>query len=74
MDQANQTTNERLKALEVKQEYTDKALKDINDKLDQLLTLKSKGVGAFWLVGLIFGSSLIGAVTFLVNLFQHKGP
>ena len=38
-----------------------------DEKIDQLLELKNKGLGAFWLVSLIFGSSLIAALTAVIS-------
>lgn len=49
---------ERVKALEVKQER----FEAIESKLDELLELKSKGMGAFWLASIIVGTifSVVG--------------
>ena len=35
-----------------------KVLKEMNDKLDDLLALKHKGVGAFWLASALIGVSV----------------
>lgn len=50
---------ERIKALEVKWER----FQAIETKLDELLELKSKGMGAFWLASLIVGTvlSIVGS-------------
>lgn len=50
---------ERIKALEVKWER----FAAIEAKLDELLELKSKGMGAFWLASLIVGTvfSVVGS-------------
>ena len=45
---------ERIAILETKFEEVQKDLTKIGSKLDELLELKSRGFGAFWLVGLIF--------------------
>lgn len=42
-------------------------LSELGDKLDELLSLKDRGAGAFWLFGIIFGSGIIGVVTALVS-------
>ena len=55
---------ERIARLEERVEKLEEAMGRVEDKLDQLLTLKDKGAGAFWLVGIIAGS---GVVTLLVN-------
>lgn len=36
-------------------------------KIDELLTLKNKGMGALWFVSLIIGSSVLSAVALLVD-------
>ena len=35
---------------------------EINGKLDNLLTLRDKGVGAFWLASTILGTGIAGAI------------
>lgn len=44
------------------------ALRD--KKLDELLELKNKGMGAFWLASLIIGTSLVTAATAVLNWFK----
>lgn len=39
-------------------------------KLDELLALKHKGLGAIWFASLILGTSFIGAVTALISWFK----
>lgn len=38
------------------------ANKEMNRKLDDILTLKHKGLGAFWLASALVGTGIIGAV------------
>lgn len=54
--------SERIAILETKTEAIEKNLVSINAKLDELLHLKSKGMGAIWLVGILLGSGLLGIV------------
>ena len=61
---------ERIAVLEHKVEAMEENLKGISQKLDTLLELKSKGLGAFWLVGLIFGSGIIGIAVTAFSLFK----
>lgn len=61
---------ERIAILETKFEEVQKDLTKIGSKLDELLELKSRGFGAFWLVGLIFGSGVIGLAVAAVNFFK----
>lgn len=57
----NFTNNERLSMLEVEV----KALKDqvnrMDQKLDDLLALRNKGVGVFWLISSLIGTGIVGA-------------
>ena len=46
-------------------------LKDIREKLDSLLHLQSKGMGAIGLVSLIVGSGLIGLITVILQFIQR---
>lgn len=62
---------ERVAVLETEQDTFRADLKDIKDKLDELLTLKAKGMGAFGLVSLLIGSGLIGIVFTLVQFFNR---
>lgn len=36
-------------------------------KLDELLTLKHRGMGAIWLASLLFGSSMLAALATLIS-------
>lgn len=60
---------ERISVLETEWERTRQDITDIKSKLDELLHLKSKGLGALWLVGilLLFGS---GLATFVYNVLN----
>lgn len=59
------TIPERVARLEERM----KDLSEIKEKLDQLLELKSKGMGAIGLVSLIVGSGVIGLAITLWNVF-----
>lgn len=63
-------TAERIAVLENKVEELIKSDERINSKLDQLLSLKDRGAGAFWLFGIIFGSGVIAAATAIVSWFK----
>lgn len=45
-------------------------LEIVNKKLDDLLQLKYKGMGAFWLAASIIGSGVWGIVMMAINLFK----
>lgn len=56
----NVSYTERLVRVEEKVELLDTRMARIEDKMDELLTLKNKGAGAIWLIGIIFGTSAMG--------------
>lgn len=62
----HQTLQERVAVLETKLEKLDK----IEGKLDELLDLKSKGMGALSLVGLILGSGFLGVIALIMQHFR----
>jgi cytoskeletal protein RodZ len=53
--------SELKKAFEEHKAETKEELSEVNRKLDDLLTLRNKGAGIFWLVSGLFGAGLIGA-------------
>lgn len=56
----------RIATLETEMVHLKKSNEEIKVKLDQLLELRSKGVGAFWLASLLLGTSIVGTlVTFI---------
>lgn len=59
---------ERVAVLETKLEKLD----SIESKLDDLLHLKSKGMGALWLVSLLVGSGMLGLVAAIVSFFHNR--
>ena len=61
---------ERIAILETKFDDMHKDLTNISTKLDTLLELKTKGMGALGLVGLILSSGIIGVVMLVVNVFR----
>lgn len=61
------TDAERLALLEYKDELRAAALEEIKDKLDELLQLRSKGMGAFWLASSLIGTGIIGALFSLID-------
>lgn len=61
---------ERVAVLETKLETLSSDLGEIKTKLDSLLELKTKGMGAIGLVGIIISSGFIGLVMMAVNFFK----
>lgn len=56
------TQLERIARLEKSVQIIEDQQKEILDKLEELLTLKNKGVGAFWLASTVVGTSIVGFV------------
>lgn len=63
---------ERVAVLETKQEEINGKLEAITEKLDALLELKAKGMGALGLISLLIGSGVIGIVFTVLQLFNGK--
>lgn len=61
------TQGERIAALEVKVEKLIHDVNKMDTKLDDLLALRNKGAGVFWLASCIFGTAIIGAFNLLLN-------
>lgn len=68
------TNAERLIALEVEfrlhREATEESLDEMKAQLNTLLSLKSKGQGAFWLATTIFGTSFAVFLSYVVSWFK----
>jgi hypothetical protein len=64
------TQAERITALEVRVEELIDGQKTMNGKIDDLLSLKHKGAGAFWLASILVGTSIAGFVTQIVSWFK----
>lgn len=56
----NLSQPERITALEVQMQTVIKVQEEMNDKLDELLGLRNKGIGAFWLVSGLAGTGMVG--------------
>lgn len=56
---------ERIAVLETQVASLNTQVGDMNAKLDSLLALRNKGVGAFWLASALTGTGIIGALSLL---------
>lgn len=63
MSYSDYRTTERITVLEVEVRNLKTTIEDMNDKLDDLLTLRAKGVGVFWIASTLFGTGIVGALT-----------
>lgn len=67
MAQHTITQAERIAALEVRVFDMQTQQQEINRKLDELLNLRHKGVGAFWLASGLLGTGIVGFLDVLVR-------
>lgn len=63
----------KIAILETKYQEMENKLDDVIEKLDKLLELKTKGMGALGLAGLIISSGVIGVIMMVVNMFKGGG-
>ena len=59
--------NVRLAVLEHRVNNIDQKLTAIDTKITELLELRSKGMGAFWVASLLFGTGIFGLVTTMIS-------
>jgi hypothetical protein len=65
---------ERVSALEIRVEQLEVKMDLIVTKLDELLEMKHKGMGAIGLASLLVvgASGIAGVITFVLNLLSHR--
>lgn len=68
---ASVTQLERLTALEVRVEELRDESKEIGKKLDDLLAMRNKGIGAFWLASSLIGTGMLGVFLQMIGWFKH---
>ena len=61
------TDAERITALETLIGVMAKQQEATNQKLDDLLALRNKGVGAFWLASALLGSGIVGTIVLFLD-------
>lgn len=65
------TQGERIAALEVKVSELLTQQQKSNEKLDELLAMRHKGIGAFWLASTLLGTGLVGFVVQLISWWRN---
>ncbi len=65
------TDRERIAILETQRAEDKKKLDSMDEKLDQLLALRNRGLGAFWLASALFGTGIIGVLGTFFDWFKH---
>lgn len=58
---------ERLAVVEVEVSSLKKDIEKMTEKLDELLALKAKGAGAFWLATSLFGVGFSVVITYITD-------
>ena len=51
-----------------------KDLEGINSKMDDLLALRNKGAGVFWLIASLIGTGIVGGAWQVLNFLFGKAP
>lgn len=69
----NTTNIARLAVLEHQVKTLKESLDSLDKKMDELLQLRSKGMGAFWLASLLVGTGLFGFFTTMMSWMSSKG-
>lgn len=72
MDNNERPINERVAVLETLQSATTTSLNTIEGKLDELLQLKAKGMGALSLVSVLIGSGILGVIALVWQFFTNR--
>lgn len=67
----NAAQGERIMALEVRVAEMQVQQKEINDKLDDLLAMRNKGLGAFWLASTLLGTGIVGFIVQIISWWRH---
>ena len=63
-------TAERLAVLELKVEQLCREQTQMLEKLEDLLVLRSKGMGAFWVASSLLGTGILGLAWAFINYFR----
>lgn len=68
---SNMAQGERIAALEVRVSEVQKIQQEINSKLDDLLAIRNRGIGAFWLAATLLGTGIVGFGFQVVSWWRH---
>lgn len=61
---------ERVRTIEVQQTDLKSTVDSIDAKLDELLALKNKSMGVFWLASILIGAAFTAALSFITDWFR----
>jgi hypothetical protein len=65
------TQVERIASLEVRMADIQSKQDEITRKLDDLLAMRNKGIGAFWLASTLLGTGIVGFIVQLMSWWKH---
>ena len=65
------TLAERITALETRFDNIEATQATISKQLEDLLALRNKGVGAFWLASSLLGTGIVGVIYQLLTWWKH---
>jgi hypothetical protein len=72
------TQGERITALEIQvanlvkvHEEDSLRRRELTNKLDDLLAMRNKGIGAFWLASTLLGTGIVGFIVQLISWWRH---
>jgi hypothetical protein len=72
MTAQNPNQSERLAVLEIEVRQMKELVGQMDTKIDQLVDLRARGVGAFWGASAMFGTGIVGSLITVWNWI--KGP
>jgi hypothetical protein len=61
------TQAERITAVETRLTALEKKAESMDSKLDELLALRYKGAGAFWLASALLGTGIVGFIQWIIG-------
>jgi hypothetical protein len=73
MTQGERITGMEVEVRELKKSFEDHKVhtanefKELNTKLDELLALRNKGAGVFWLASSLIGTGIVGVIIQLIT-------
>ena len=66
----SETPIERIARLETRLESVEITVKAIDTKMDEIIALRNKGIGAFWLASTIIGTSIVSFFNVIWHWFK----
>lgn len=67
----NVVWGERIMRLETQMADIQAQQNQINDKLDDLIALRNKGLGVFWVASSLLGTGIVGAIVEIISWLRH---